>query len=260
MARLSDRVVLVTGAAGGIGEAIVQRLVAEGASVVVADRDEVKVAALAKSVDSHARAFDVAIEAQWVETIDWIAKTFGRLDGLVNNAGINKSNGGETPVTVELADLRAMFAVNFEGVALGCKHAIGLMAAGSGGSIVNMSSIAGLLPADFIAAYGASKAAVAHWTKSVALHCARQGQAIRCNSVHPGSVMTPMMSDLFVRMAAGSGATPEQMEQDFRKRIPLGFYQSPEDIANAVLFLLSAEARAITGIELVVDGGMMLAN
>lgn len=248
--RLAGKIILVTGASGGIGRAIVDRIEAEGATAIAADL----------VAEKDGIAIDVRDEAQWIAALAEVERRHGRLDGLVNNAGINQSAGGETPEDFLIDDLHRMFAVNVDGMALGCKHAMPLMAKGGGGSIVNMASIAGSLPCDFIAAYGASKSAVAHWTKSVALHCARKASGIRCNSVHPGSVLTGMMDDLFARMAAKAGITPAAAEAGLRGQIPMGRYQEPIDIANAVLFLLSDEARFVTGIELVVDGGMMLAN
>lgn len=258
--RLAGKVVLVTGGAGGIGAAIVRRIAAEGASAVIGDINTGPGETLAAEVSGTFITLDVTAEAQWRTVIERIEATHGRLDGLVNNAGINCSIGGETPADVVIDDLRTMTAVNVEGMVLGCKHGMALIARSGGGAIVNMASIAGDLPCDFIAAYGATKAAVAHWTRSVALHCARTGMQVRCNSVHPGSVLTPMMDDLFVRMGATGGVSADAAREGLRQRIPLGAYQAPEDIANAVLFLLSEEARAVTGIALPVDGGMLLVN
>lgn len=259
-ARLAGKVVLVTGGASGIGAAIVRHIRAEGATAVIGDIAAGPGRTLAAEVGGTFVALDVTAEADWCVAIDLIETTYGRLDGLVNNAGINRSTGGETPADIVIDDLRALMAINVEGMALGCKHGMALMAKGGGGAIVNMASIASDLPCDFIAAYGATKAAVAHWTRSVALHCARTGMRVRCNSIHPGSVLTPMMDDLFVRMGATAGVSTEEAREALRQRIPLGAYQTPEDIAHAVSFLLSDEARAITGIALPVDGGMLLVN
>lgn len=251
-ARLAGKVVLVTGASGGLGAAIVVRLAREGAQVVAAD--------IAAPDMLNGTMLDVTNEAQWIAVLDDTVARFGRIDGLVNNAGINLSDGGENPETFEIADLRRMMAVNFEGAALGCKHVMPHMARDGGGSIVNMSSVAALLPADFIAAYAVSKTAVEQWTRSVASHCARHGYAIRCNSVHPGQVLTPMMDVLWERMSVASGMSAAQLREDMLKIIPMGVFQEPVDIANAVLFLLSDESRYVTGTQMVVDGGMLLTN
>jgi NAD(P)-dependent dehydrogenase (short-subunit alcohol dehydrogenase family) len=147
-----------------------------------------------------------------------------------------------------------------DGTILGCKHAIPLMAKSGAGSIVNLSSIAALIPSSFVISYGASKATIAHTTRSVAMHCAERGYGIRCNSVHPGQIRTPMMNNIIERVGRDTNMGQAAAEDVFRGQIPLGAFQEPEDIAHAVLFLLSDEARFITGSQIVVDGGMTLSN
>jgi NAD(P)-dependent dehydrogenase (short-subunit alcohol dehydrogenase family) len=203
---------------------------------------------------------DVSDEAAWIDLITMTEKHYGRLDILVNNAGMVANTGSTDPETTPLEDWRRVFEVNADGVFLGCKHAVGAMQRSGGGSIINMSSIAALVPTPFITAYGASKAAVTHLTRSVALHCAERGYRIRCNSVHPGQVHTPMLDKLFDATALQANTDKETIKTEFLKRIPMGVFQEAEDIANAVLFLASDESRYITGTQIVVDGGMALTS
>jgi 3(or 17)beta-hydroxysteroid dehydrogenase len=257
--RVSGKRILVTGGATGLGAAFVRRLAAEGAVLFIGDIDESAGAALAKEMGSTFIPLDVASEDSWVLAIGRIA-ALGGLDGLVNNAGIAASKGAEDIEGIELPDLHRIFAVNVDGTILGCKHAIPLMAKSGAGSIVNLSSIAALIPSSFVISYGASKATIAHTTRSVAMHCAERGYGIRCNSVHPGQIRTPMMNTIIERVGRDTNMGQAAAEDVFRGQIPLGAFQEPEDIAHAVLFLLSDEARFITGSQIVVDGGMTLSN
>jgi 3(or 17)beta-hydroxysteroid dehydrogenase len=260
---MSDRVagkrILVTGGATGLGAAFVRRLASEGAKLFIGDIDEAAGTALAAETGSTYLFLDVASEDSWILAIEKIA-ALGGLEGLVNNAGIAASKGAEDIEGIELDDLHRIFAVNVDGTILGCKHAIPLMAKSGAGSIVNLSSIAALIPSSFVISYGASKATIAHATRSVAMHCAERGYGIRCNSVHPGQIRTPMMNNIIERVGRDTNMGQAAAEDVFRGQIPLGQFQEPEDIAHAVLFLLSDEARFITGSQLVVDGGMTLSN
>jgi 3(or 17)beta-hydroxysteroid dehydrogenase len=257
--RVSGKRILVTGGATGLGAAFVRRLSAEGATLFIGDIDEAAGKALAAEVSGTFILLDVASEPSWQSAIATLAET-GGLDGLVNNAGIATSKGPEDIEGIELDDLRRIFAVNVDGTILGCKHAIPLMATSGAGAIVNLSSIAGLIPSSFVVSYGASKATIAHTTRSVAMHCAQRGYGIRCNSVHPGQIRTPMMNTIIDRVGRETEMGQEAAEGVFLSQIPLGQFQEPEDIAHAVLFLLSDEARFITGSQIVVDGGMTLSN
>jgi len=261
---LSDRVagkhILVTGGATGLGEAIVRRLAGEGATLFIGDIDEAAGSVLAAEISATFITLNVASEKSWKSAIAQIERQAGRLDGLVNNAGIASSNGPEDIEGIELDDLHRIFAVNVDGTILGCKHAIPLMAKSGPGSIVNLSSIAGLIPAAFVVSYGTSKAAIAHATRSVAMHCAQRGYGIRCNSVHPGQVRTPMMNTIIERVGRETNMGQAAAEQTFLSQIPLGKFQECEDIAHSVLFLLSDEARFMTGSQMVIDGGMTLSN
>jgi NAD(P)-dependent dehydrogenase (short-subunit alcohol dehydrogenase family) len=256
--RVAGQRILVTGGAAGLGAAFVRRLAEEGAAVFIGDRDVPAGEKLADEVGGVFLKLDVGSEESWRESMRRIGD--GGLHGLVNNAGIAASRGPEDIEGIELDDLHRIFQVNVDGTILGCKHAIPLIAASGGGSIVNLSSIAALIPAAFVVAYGASKATIAHVTRSVALHCAQRGYKIRCNSVHPGQVRTAMMNSIIDRVGRETAMGLDKAEAVFLGQIPLGQFQEPSDIAHAVLFLLSDEARFITGSQLVVDGGMTLTN
>jgi 3(or 17)beta-hydroxysteroid dehydrogenase len=256
MGRISGKVAIVTGGASGLGAAIAARFVEEGGQVVVTD---IMVPAIPLKGAEFLRQ-DVADEAGWVDLIASVEKRYGRIDILVNNAGITGDLGKTDPETTRLEDWRKIFKVNADGVFLGCKHVMAAMHRSGGGSIINMSSIAALVPTPFITSYGASKSAVMHLTRSVALHCAENGYRIRCNSVHPGQIYTPMMEDLMETTARKANVDKELVKAEFLKKIPMGCLQEAVDIANATLFLASDEARYITGTQIIVDGGMTLTN
>lgn len=258
--RVAGKRILVTGGAAGLGAAICRRLADEGAVVIVSDVIGPEGERLAKEIGGYFLPLDVADEDAWKRTVEWIAQSFGGLDGLVNNAGISASKGGEDIEQIELDDFHRIFSVNVDGTILGCKHALPLMAKSGPGSIVNLSSIAALLPTAFIISYGASKAAIAHISRSVAMHCASHGYGIRCNSVHPGQIRTAMMNSIIERVGRETNMGTEQAGEFFDSQIPLGCPQAPEDIANGVLFLMSDESRYVTGTQLVIDGGMTLSN
>jgi NAD(P)-dependent dehydrogenase (short-subunit alcohol dehydrogenase family) len=262
MARLADRITLVTGAAQGIGAAIARAFVAEGATVVVTDIRDAEGASLAASLGSAARyqRLDVRRESDWVAVTTATLDTFGRLDVLVNNAGITGFEEGPIAHDPEHATLeawRAVLATNLEGVFLGCQHAIRAMRrndapATGAGSIVNISSRSGLVGIPLAAAYAASKAAVRNHTKSVALYCAHQGLRIRCNSVHPAAIMTPMWDTML-----GSGAGRAEREAAFVRDTPLRRFGTAAEVAHAVVYLASDESAYTTGAELVIDGGLL---
>lgn len=261
MGRVNHKVALVTGAAQGLGQAIAARLAEEGATVIVTDINADAVAETARQTGGTAMTQDVASEEGWIALVAEIEARFGALHILVNNAGIEGDPAAaKDPENAPIEDWNRIFAVNGTAVFLACKHAIGLIARSGGGSIVNMSSVASLVPTPFITAYGATKAAVEHLTRSIALHCAQSGQRIRCNSVHPGQVRTPMLAKLFERMGAAHGMSAEAFSDEFLKGIPMGDYQDPVDIANLVLFLASDESRYVTGQAIACDGGFTLAH
>ena len=186
-----------------------------------------------------------------------VRKTYGRLDILVNNAGIGL---GGSVIDMSLADFRKQMAVNVEGVFLGVKHGLPLMReSGEGGSIINMSSVAGLKGAATLAGYCASKGAVRLFTKSVALECAAAGDKVRVNSVHPGIIETPIWDTIIGTGGPGANAGPQRaasLDAMASVATPLGFKGDPSDIADGVLWLASSESRYVTGAELVIDGGL----
>lgn len=248
MGRVSGKVILVTGAGSGIGRATARLLATEGATVIVSDINAPGGLETVQQIGGEARfePHDTSQEADWQRIIDGILAREGRLDGLVNNAGI----AGPFPATFEsetLEQWRKMLSVNVEGVFLGCKHAVPAMRQSGGGAIVNTSSLAAFVGTPDLSAYGASKGAVRQFTKTVAMDCARKGYKIRCNSVHPGVILTPM----------GDKVLPgDKARERMRRRIPVGDFGRPEDIAYGILYLISDEARFVTGTELLIDGGM----
>jgi NAD(P)-dependent dehydrogenase (short-subunit alcohol dehydrogenase family) len=260
MASLDSKVALITGAASGIGAACARRLAAEGAAVVVTDiQDELGHAVVAgiAADGGQARYFhhDVTSEEAWVEVMAEIKAVFGRLDILVNNAGIGLASASIT--TMELAAFRRQQAINVDGVFLGMKHGLLLMReAGHGGSIINMSSVAGLKGSPTLAAYSATKGAVRLFTKAVALECAAAKDGVRVNSVHPGIIETPIWLGI-AGGAGGANAAPD-LDALSSMAVPMGVKGLPEDIAEGVLWLASAQSRYVTGAELVIDGGISI--
>jgi len=258
MTRVKDKVAIVTGGASGLGEAIVRSLVSEGAKVTITDIQEGPGQVLADELHCDYLEQNVTDENRWGEVIRYIEEKYGALNILVNNAGIEGPFDISNPENTQLSDWKKIHNVNVEGVFLGCRTSIPALRRAGGGSIVNLSSIAALAATPDFTAYGASKAAVRHLTKSVALHCARNGSKIRCNSIHPGTVVTPMYHRIIEVNAKKRGIPTDQCLEELKSQLPQGEFQEPEDIANAVLFLASDEARHITGIKLVVDGGITL--
>ena len=262
MGRVEGKIAIVSGAGTGIGFAAASRLAEEGAKVTIAEFDKKTGQAAAEILGGDA-AFvqhDVRDEASWRSLMDSVAKNHGRPDILVNNAGILATENNQHLTATDLDQWRAVQKVNVEGVFLGCKYGVAAMTADGGrakggdggGAIVNMSSIAGLIATAHLVAYGASKGAVRQLTKSVAIDCARRGLGIRCNSVHPGVIVTNMGNQV---MGMGNG----DVEENWKARldlVPMGEPGQAVDVANCILFLASDEARHVTGAELVVDGGM----
>ena len=251
MARMQDKVVLISGAGTGIGKATAERLAGEGARVIASDLDLATAEATAQFVAGRALSLDVRSEADCQQVMDDIRQNEGRLDGLVNNAGILALTANQDPEETTLEEWQAVQRVNLDGVFLGCKHAIPLLRNSGGGSIVNLSSIAALMGTPHVTAYGASKGGVRQVTKSVAVHCARQGYRIRCNSVHPGLIET----DMGQHVLSLRGSDIEVGRAERAAMIPMGELGQAADIANVILFLASDDSRYITGAELVVDGG-----
>ena len=253
--RLDQKVAIVTGGAFGLGAAIVRRLVSEGAKVVITDIQDVAGQGLADELGCEFIHQDVTNEKQWDAVISKVAERYGGLHILINNAGIEGPFDIANPENTLLADWQAIHRINVEGTFLGCRTAIPALRRAGGGAIVNMSSTASLGATPDFTAYGASKAAVRHLTKSVALHCARTGSKIRCNSIHPGIVLTPMLYRIADNLAKRNSSSREAELERFRAAIPQGEFQDMEDVAAAVAFLVSDDAKHITGLAMVIDGG-----
>ncbi|MBH61393.1 MAG: hypothetical protein CL569_02870 [Alphaproteobacteria bacterium] len=255
MGRLADKVAIVTGGGSGIGKATAKKLAAEGASVAVTDLNANTGHATVEGIGNSAffLSHDVTEESEWERIMKETGDRFGRVDVLVNNAGILGTGAPQNPEDLSLDEVHAIAKVNIDGVLLGCKHAIKAMK-GQGGAIVNLSSIAGIYAVPALVPYGASKGAVRQLTKSVAAYCGKQGYGIRCNSVHPGIIETAMGETVFNFVFDN----PEQGREERRQAIPVGRLGKPEDIANAVCYLASDEASFVNGAELVVDGGQLI--
>lgn len=256
--RVEGKIALITGAAQGLGEAAARMLAREGARVAIADVNIAGAQAVAASINQTrkgaaiALAHDVTSETDWQRVLDETEKAFGGLHVLVNNAGIGLTKDLED---ITLEEWRHVHAIDLDGVFLGCKHAVGPMAktakrTGLGGSIVNISSISGIIAGHNMAAYNSAKAGVRHLSKSVALYCARKGYGIRSNSVHPVFIATPILDPLVQRFGK------EEAYAKLGRQVPLGRIGEPDDIAYAVLYLASDESKFVTGAELKVDGGI----
>jgi NAD(P)-dependent dehydrogenase (short-subunit alcohol dehydrogenase family) len=261
MGQVEGKVALVTGGASGIGAGCAMRLAEEGAAVLITDVQDAKGAELVVAIEKaggKARYLhhDVTSEDEWVAIVADIEQAEGRLDILVNNAGIGLACPSITMMKLE--DWRRQQAVNVEGVFLGIKHSLPLMRkAGNGGSIINMSSVAGLKGSPILAAYSATKGAVRLFTKAVALECANAKDGVRVNSVHPGIIETPIWISIAGMGQPGANAPPD-LDAMSANAVPLGVKGVPQDIANGVLWLASDESRYVTGLELVIDGGLIL--
>jgi NAD(P)-dependent dehydrogenase (short-subunit alcohol dehydrogenase family) len=252
--RLRDKVVLVTGAASGIGAATARLFAEEGARVILTDVQEALGRGVADNLQAEFHLQDVTSESTWIALTDHIKARFGRLDGIVNNAGVFRGASIED-TTEEIWDM--VLGVNLKGVMWGCKHALRIMKTnpeGPVGSIVNISSITGYVGLASGAAYTASKGGVRLLTKAVAVHAARTYRTIRCNSVHPGVIDTPMNQAAF-----DASPDPDAMRAMFSGIQPNGRMTTPDEIAQACLFLTSDEAKSINGAELLIDGGWLAA-
>ena len=253
--RVDGKMSFVTGAAQGLGEAIAYMLAKEGSKVVLADINEEKLTGVEDRINSdfpgkaHSVKLDVTSEDQWKETLNEAEKLMGGINILVNNAGIG---GGSTVEETDYEIFKQVMAVDTDSVFLGCKYAIPIMKNYSPGSIINTSSISGLIAGHNMAAYNTAKAGVWMLTKSVALHCARSAYNIRCNSIHPTFIDTSILDAMVER----SNSEKEQVMMKLARQVPLGKVGEPDDVAYTVLFLASDESKFITGAEIKIDGGI----
>lgn len=251
MERLKGKTCLITGAARGIGRAIATRFKEEGGTVIVTDIDEANGAAVAQAIGAQFIKLDVADETDWLR----LAQQVPTLDVLVNNAGITGFEAGvvaHDPEHASLEDWRAVHRVNLDGTFLGCRYAIGAMKGRGAGSIINISSRSGLVGIPGAAAYASSKAAVRNHTKTVALYCAQQGWRIRCNSIHPGAILTPMWEAML-----GDGPDRDTRMAALVADTPLKRFGTVEEVAAVALMLASDEAAYMTGTEVNIDGGLL---
>ena len=250
--RVQDKVAMITGAAQGIGRAAALLLAREGAAVAVTDLradDAAAVAELIRGAGGKARAWklDVSKETEVAAVVADVGKEFGRLDILVNNAGISGANG--TVEEISEAEWEAVMNTNAKSVFLCTKHAVPLLRRAGGGSIINLSSVYGIVGSHNVAAYHASKGAIRIMSKTDALAFAED--RIRVNSVHPGFIWTPMLE----AGAQVPGVAPEAVHAAMAKLHPLGTLGEPDDVAHGILYLAADEAKFVTGSELVIDGG-----
>ncbi|WP_020561159.1 SDR family oxidoreductase [Thiofilum flexile] len=257
MLRLQNKIALITGAAQGIGQAIAELFAQEGATVIVTDINDTLGQAVANQIGRSADYYhlDVSQESEWQNLTQYLKAHYEKIDIVVNNAGITgfmHTKGAHDPEYLDLASWHTVHHINLDGVALGCKYGIQLLKTSSAGSIVNLSSRSGMVGIPAAAAYASSKAAVRNHTKSVALYCAEQGYPIRCNSIHPGAILTPMWEAML-----GEGEAREAAIKAIAADIPLGNMGTPEDVAYAALYLASDESKYVTGIELTIDGGIL---
>ena len=269
--RLLNKVALITGSAQGIGKAIAELFVKEGATVIFSDINDVKGRGAchdinvkrqqwSKSNPAEYMHLDVSSESDWQKAEQYIQQYYHGLDIIVNNAGITgflETTGAHDPEYLDMASWHKVHQVNLDGVALGCKTAIALMKnrptdENRKSSIINISSRSGLVGIPLAAAYASSKAGVRNHSKSVALYCAQNGYDIRCNSIHPAAIYTPMWDAML-----GEGNEREDAIKAISKDIPLGYMGDVMDVAYAALYLASDESKYVTGTELTIDGGIL---
>src|SRR3984957_3353545 len=257
--QVQGKIALVTGGVSGFGAACAELLAREGASVIVTDVDDLKgpelVAGIKKAgFEAMFLHQDVTSEARWVEVVSEVGKNFGRLDIMVSNAGIGIMVPSITDMSLE--DWRRQNAINLDGVFLSVKHCLPVMRKIGGGSIILMSSLAGLRGAPGLSAYSASKGGVRLFAKSIAMECASVGDGIRVNSVHPGIIDTPIWGKIPTGAAGRGQNAPIDPEERAKLATPLGRAGQAAEIASGVLYLASDASSYVTGTELVIDGGM----
>lgn len=255
MPRLEKKTALITGAAQGIGQAIAQRFVEEGARVILTDINDASGQRSADQLGDRASYIhlDVRDEGEWVGAVESV----DRLDILVNNAGVTgfdpASPRPHDPEHATLDDWQAVHETNLTGTFLGCKHAIGKMRSGDHpGSIINIGSRSGVVGIPRAAAYASSKGAIRNHTRTVALYCAEEGLGIRCNCIQPAAILTPMWDPMI-----GSGPDRETNIAKLAADCPIQRFGTPEEVAHLAVYLASDESGYTTGAEFTLDGGML---
>ncbi|MEP1142492.1 MAG: SDR family oxidoreductase [Henriciella sp.] len=251
MPRLKNKIALITGSASGIGAAIAKAFAEQGARVIVTDINDAEGQALADAIGGTYAHLDVSSEADWTA----ILEAHPRLDILVNNAGITGFESGELvhdPANASLEAWHAVHAVNLDGTFLGCRTAIAAMKAAAAGSIINISSRSGLVGIPGASAYASSKAAIINHTRSVALYCAQQGWAIRCNAIAPAAILTPIWEPMI-----GDGPDREEKMAALVDDTPLKRFGQPAEVAALAVMLASDDATYMTGEVLTLDGGLL---
>jgi 3(or 17)beta-hydroxysteroid dehydrogenase len=251
MRKLQDKICVVTGGARGIGLAIASLFHQQGAAVIITDIDEDAGTRAAEALGCRFIGMDVSCEADWLR----LGEAVPRCDVVVNNAGVTGFEHGPVahdPEHATLADWNQVHRVNLDGVFLGCRYAIGAMKARGDGSIINMSSRSGIVGIPAAAAYASSKAAVRNHTKSVALYCAQQGWRIRCNSIHPAAILTPMWEAML-----GDGPDRAERMAALVADTPLKRFGTVEEVAAMALMLAEDGSAYVTGSEFHVDGGLL---
>ncbi|MBI11614.1 MAG: 3-beta hydroxysteroid dehydrogenase [Deltaproteobacteria bacterium] len=251
MGRVDGKIALVTGAASGIGLQASLRLAEEGARVMMTDINVENGKNEAEKLGRNAEflKLDITLEEDWISVLRETVKHFQSLDILVNSAGMVLIADVEQ---ISLEDWRHVHAVNLDGTFLGCKHGVRVMKEFGAGSIINLSSVSGLIGGFNLAAYNSSKGAVRMLTKSVALHCARSGYGIRCNSIHPTFIETPMLDSMIQ-----DAPDPEKARQTLIRQVPLRRIGTTDDVAKMIVYLASDESTFVTGTEMVIDGGVV---
>ena len=253
MDRLKGKVAIITGAAMGLGEADARLFAAEGADLVITDIAEKKGRELAEKLGCHFMRHDVRDEARWAEVLNETADRFGRLDVLVNNAGVVRVGNPEDQTTEEY---RFTMSVHVDSVFFGCRGAIPLMAATGGGSIVNMCSIAAIQGESYVAAYCMAKGAIDSYTRAVAVHCAQKKNGVRCNSIHPAGIDTLMVASFGESMLNKYGEEALAAMSE----VPASKQGESSDIAYAALYLASDESKFVNGTRIVVDNSMSITS
>ena len=253
MSRVEGKAAIITGAASGLGFAAAQKLLEEGAKVMLSDINEEVINSMSERLSQFSQTqfstciHDVTNEDSWIELIDKTEKDFGKINILVNSAGISL---GADIVSTDFEIWKKVHEVNLDSVFLGCKYAIPKMSAHGHGSIINISSISGIVAGWNTAAYNSSKAGVRLLSKSVALYCAKKGYDVRCNSLHPAFVNTPILDPL--KQAFGA----DEAVAKLARQIPMNKIGDTDDVSYAILYLASDESKFMTGTEIVLDGGL----